>query len=147
MHSWIVNVGPAYQKRNLLFDPLLSRYSAYMITIIFRAVSAFFLKLYFDLNNTTFWDVTPCGSYKNQHFGGMYRLHHQGDKDRLANVLQLLFIANIPSSPILVTLMMETINFSKTLFLTRATWHNIPEDGILHSYHHENLKSFMYLSL
>jgi hypothetical protein len=25
--------------------------------------------------------------------------------------------------------------------LTRATWRNIPEDGILHSHHSENLKS------
>jgi hypothetical protein len=25
----------------------------------------------------------------------------------------------------------------------RATWYNIPEDGILHSHDHENLKSYI----
>jgi hypothetical protein len=34
--------------------------------------------------NAVFWDVTPCGSYKNQHFGGTYRLHHQADKNQQA---------------------------------------------------------------
>jgi hypothetical protein len=29
------------------------------------------------------------------------------------------------------------------LVLTRATWHNIPEDTILHSHCRENLKSYM----
>jgi hypothetical protein len=41
-------------------------------------------------------------------------------------------MANIvPSLPILVTLMMEAIRSSKTWVLTTATWHNIPEDGML----------------
>jgi hypothetical protein len=39
--------------------------------------------------------------------------------------------------------MMEDINSSKMLVLTRDTWHNIPEDDILHSHHRENLKSYM----
>jgi hypothetical protein len=45
------------------------------------------------------------------------------------------------SSPILVTLLIEAIHYSKPLVLTRATWLHIPEDGIFHSLHRENLKS------
>jgi hypothetical protein len=33
------------------------------------------------MKNAVFWDIMPCGSCKNQRFGGTYHLH-QGDKDR-----------------------------------------------------------------
>jgi hypothetical protein len=47
-------------------------------------------------------------------------------------VLQLLVTANaVPSSPILVTLVMEAVLPTETSALTRATRRNIPEDGIL----------------
>jgi hypothetical protein len=62
-------------------------------------------------------------------------------------MLQLLVTANVPSSPILVTLMIEAICFSEMAALTRATQHNIPEDGILHSHHYENLKSYMLIHM
>jgi hypothetical protein len=36
------------------------------------------------MNNAVFLGVTPCAFCKNRSFGGTYRLHHQGDKNRRA---------------------------------------------------------------
>jgi hypothetical protein len=36
------------------------------------------------MQNAVFWDVTSCDASKNQRFGGMDHLHHQGDKNRRA---------------------------------------------------------------
>jgi hypothetical protein len=59
----------------------------------------------------------------------------------------LLVTANVvPSSPMLVTLMMGAIRYFETSVLTRATRRNFTEDGILHSHRRKIFKSCIELT-
>jgi hypothetical protein len=49
----------------------------------------------------------------------------------LRSLRRLLLTANVSSSFILVTLMMEAVCSIETSVLTRSTRRNVPEDGIL----------------
>jgi hypothetical protein len=70
------------------------------------------------VKNAVFWNLMTCDSCKNLLF--------------LRSVLRLLVIANVvPSSPILVTLMVEAILSSETSVLTGATRRFFPGDGVL----------------
>jgi hypothetical protein len=62
-------------------------------------------------------------------------------------MLQLLVAYNVVSRSLIhFILMLEAIRFSETSVLTRFIFRNIPEDGILHSHHRENLKSYVALT-
>jgi hypothetical protein len=63
------------------------------------------------------------------------------------SVLRLLVTANVvPSSPMLVTLIMEAIRSSETSVFRRTTLRDITEDGNLHSHRGDNLKSYTALT-
>jgi hypothetical protein len=95
-------------------------------------------------DDAVFWDVVLCSSSKNKRFGELYRLHHQDEKiSGLGTTLTV--ISNVfPSSLVVFILMMQAISSSETFVLTRATWRQIPEDGILPSHCCENLKPYNY---
>jgi hypothetical protein len=69
------------------------------------------------MKNVVFWDITTCGSCKNRRLGGIFRLHHQGEK-----ILLILF-----------TLMMKALGFSETFVVSKATRCHIAEYGNLQS--------------
>jgi hypothetical protein len=97
----------------------------YYYYVIFEVLDAVTMK------NAVFWVVTPCGSCKNRHFGGPHAAKKYYDIVFLRSLRWLVVTDNVvPSSLILVTLMMEALDSSLTSDLTRAIRSNIPEDGI-----------------
>jgi hypothetical protein len=73
--------------------------------------------------------------------GGVLELHALP----LESVLQLIVTINVvPSSSILVTLMIEVIRSSETSVLSIVARRRIPQDGILHSQGSENVKSYTF---
>jgi hypothetical protein len=82
-------------------------------------------------------------NFSEEHSTSVIRVTRSGElRARLAvtnnrrtvqrNVYYILVTANVPSSLILVTLMMEVPHSSETSVLTRTTRRNISEDGIPH---------------
>jgi hypothetical protein len=98
--------------------------------------------------NSVFWDVEPGRSCVNRRFVGTYRLHLQGRKIRergssLSRWLSLLSSAHAGSS------LAAFLPWRWRCYVSAKRWliqdlpsSNIPEDGILHSYRCENLKSY-----
>jgi hypothetical protein len=60
--------GAIPRKRNALLPSSVSKSKLSVGFEVFTAVT---------MKNGVFWDVTPCGSYKNRRFGGTWRLPHQ----------------------------------------------------------------------
>jgi hypothetical protein len=95
---------------------------------------------------STICDITPCSLLSlNRSFGGTYRLHRQGRKNKLSKKPEFFppAITLVSCSVYFWTLKMEAIYSSETSVDTeRTTRYYIPEDATLHNHRCENLKSY-----
>jgi hypothetical protein len=96
-----------------------------------------------NLKCINFWDITPWSPLSvRSHFGGLYRLHLQGQRSNYYSACHLIscwFLAEIISS----TLKMGAICFSETSSDTqRTTRHYIPEVDTLYNHHCDDFKSY-----
>jgi hypothetical protein len=129
------------QKRSCFQNFLLY----YATTKSYRWVLVLFLYIYlfiylfiYDLFNDSMSSLDFMLTFE-EYIDSIIRVERISKLVFLHSVLQLLITANVPSSLILSTLMLEVIHSSKILVLTRATWCHILEDGILHGHHHETV--------
>jgi hypothetical protein len=85
------------------------------------------------LKNVISWNMTSCDSCKNnvseKRIASIIKV--TCDRVFLRRVLQLIATANVvPSSLILVTLIMEALRSSESSALTTSTRRNITDDGV-----------------
>jgi hypothetical protein len=99
------------------------------------------------LKNYIFWDITLCSPLSvNRRFGGTYRLHLQGRRNKfsekpvwkqVASRVGFLLGLSFPEDG--GDMFRRNIDWH----LTDYTWRYIPEDGTLHNHGCENLKSYI----